>query len=137
MTVTNYLCIGCPMGCHLEVEHKEEEIIEIRGSSCKRGKEFAQQEHTDPRRMVTTTVRVLGGLWPKLPVKTTEAIPKGKVVELCKELLPHTPDRSRENGRYHTEKRAWHRNRCRRVPGYAGHPAGLSVEGETSISNRA
>ncbi len=86
MTVTNYLCIGCPMGCHLEVEHKEEEIIEIRGSSCKRGKEFAQQEHTDPRRMVTTTVRVLGGLWPKLPVKTTEAIPKGKVVELCKEL---------------------------------------------------
>lgn len=83
---TNYLCIGCPLGCHLEVEHTENEIIEVRGQSCKRGQKFAEQEHIDPRRMVTTTIRISGGLWPKLPVKTREAIPKDLIIPLCNSL---------------------------------------------------
>ena len=86
MSITHYLCIGCPLGCRLEVEDDGNKIVEVRGQSCKRGKDFAEQEHTDPRRMVTTTVRIEGGVWPKLPVKTRAPIPKGKVVELCREL---------------------------------------------------
>lgn len=86
MTLTHYLCIGCPMGCRLEVEDDGDSIVEVRGFSCKRGKEFAQQEHTDPRRMVTTTVAVEGGDLPRLPVKTREAIAKTKVVELANAL---------------------------------------------------
>jgi CxxC motif-containing protein len=49
-------------------------------------KEFAIQEHTDPRRVVTTTVRVTEGVWPRLPVKTAGAIPKGKLLPLCRAL---------------------------------------------------
>ncbi len=90
--LTNYLCIGCPLGCRLEVEEDGTQIVEIRGQGCKRGKTFAEQEHTDPRRMVTTTLRTRGGLWPKLPVKTVAPIPKGRVVELCKELHKLTLD---------------------------------------------
>lgn len=84
----NYLCIGCPLGCHLEVDEEESDkkIVEIRGFSCKRGKEYAAEEHVDPRRMVTTSVRVINGVWAKLPVKSTRSIPKGRVMEFCEEL---------------------------------------------------
>ncbi len=86
MQVTNYLCIGCPMGCHLEVIEDGDEPLKVKGFSCKRGIDFAKQEHTDPRRMMTTTVRVENGLLPKLPVKTREPIPKDKVVDVCNAL---------------------------------------------------
>lgn len=81
-----YLCIGCPLGCRLEVAEDETGEIEVRGNSCKRGLEFARQEHRDPRRMVATTVRVAGGRWARVPVKTVAAVPKGEVVRLCRVL---------------------------------------------------
>jgi CxxC motif-containing protein len=84
--VTHYLCTGCPLGCRLEVEHEGDEIVEIRGFSCKRGKTFAEQEFSDPRRSVSTTVRVEGGRWARLPVKTAAQIPKDRVEELCDTL---------------------------------------------------
>lgn len=86
-TITHYLCIGCPLGCRLEVEEgTHNDIIEIRGFACKRGKEFAEQEHTDPRRMVTTTVGIEGAWWPRLPVKTRTEIPKDLVLDMCRSL---------------------------------------------------
>jgi CxxC motif-containing protein len=82
-----YLCIGCPLGCRLEVDQDSHgDIIEIRGSSCRKGDRYAAQEHTDPRRGVTTTVAISGGLWPRLPVKTTGEIPKDQVLMACEEL---------------------------------------------------
>jgi CxxC motif-containing protein len=84
--VTHYLCTGCPLGCRLEVEYEEDEIVEVRGFSCKRGKTFAEQEFTDPRRSVATTVRVEGGLWARVPVKTAAEVPKDRIRELCDAL---------------------------------------------------
>jgi CxxC motif-containing protein len=85
--ITHYLCIGCPLGCRLEVEDDQEgTIVEIRGFACKRGEEYARQEHTDPRRFVTTTVTVVNGMWPRLPVKTAAPIPKESVPEVCEAL---------------------------------------------------
>jgi len=82
-----YLCIGCPLGCRLEVdEDSQGEIIEVRGSSCRKGDRYAAQEHTDPRRNLTTTVAVSGGLWPRLPVKTAGDIPKDLLRDACEEL---------------------------------------------------
>lgn len=87
MALTNYLCIGCPLGCHLEVDDDDDRnVLEVRGMACKRGEKFAKQEHTDPRRMMTTTIRISGGMWPKLPVKTIAPLPKDMVVQVCREL---------------------------------------------------
>ncbi len=85
--VTHYLCIGCPLGCRLEVEEDESgEIVEVRGFACRKGKVFAEREHTDPRRMVTTTVDVSGGLWARLPVRTREEILKDQVWDVVRLL---------------------------------------------------
>ena len=88
VTTYAYLCIGCPLGCRLELDEKEGgDIVEVRGFSCRRGKEYAVQEHTDPRRLVTTTVAIEGSLWPRLPVKTTAQVPKDQVRDVCRALL--------------------------------------------------
>lgn len=86
-TFTTYLCIGCPLGCRLEVEEDlSHEIVEVRGHRCRKGERFARQEHVDPRRMLTTTVAVRGGRLARLPVRTADAIPKDLVLPLCEQL---------------------------------------------------
>lgn len=83
----SYLCIGCPLGCRLEVDESPEgDILEVRGFACRKGKDYAVQEHTDPRRLVTTTVAVDGARWPRLPVRTVEAVPKDRVRDVCRAL---------------------------------------------------
>ena len=81
---TSYLCIGCPLGCRLEVEENEQhDVVEVRGHHCKKGERFARQEHIDPRRMLATTVAVRGGRLARLPVRTADTIPKDLVMPLC------------------------------------------------------
>ncbi|MCD6582487.1 MAG: DUF1667 domain-containing protein [Desulfuromusa sp.] len=84
--IRHLTCIGCPMGCPLELTIVDGEILEITGNECKRGEEYARQEFSDPRRMVSTTVTCISGLWPRLPVKTAEAVPKDKVIAVVTEL---------------------------------------------------
>lgn len=85
--VTHYLCIECPLGCRLEAEEDTDgNIVEVRGSACKKGKTFAEREHTDPRRMVTATVAIAGGFWPRLPVRTLAEVPKDRVWDVVKLL---------------------------------------------------
>lgn len=83
---TELICITCPMGCTLDVTHEGDTIIEVDGATCKRGEDYAQEELTDPHRMVTTTVRVAGGLHPLLPVYTSAPIPKGRIFDLLEEI---------------------------------------------------
>lgn len=74
------------MGCSIRVTLKNGNVENIIGFTCRRGKEYAIQEVTDPRRIVTSTVRVSGGTLPVVSVKTMQAIPKGKIFE-CMEAL--------------------------------------------------
>ena len=83
---TKIICITCPMGCTLEVTHDGKTITKVEGEQCKRGKEYAQAELTDPRRMVTSTVKVKGGVHPLVPVYTAAPIPKPKIFDLLAEL---------------------------------------------------
>jgi len=80
------ICITCPMGCTLEVTHEGDTVIDVDGATCKRGENYAKEELTDPRRMVTTTVRVAGGLHPLIPVYTSAPIPKARIFDLLEEI---------------------------------------------------
>ena len=84
--ITKMICITCPVGCTLEVSHEGETIISIEGDTCKRGIDYAEAELTDPRRMVTSTVKVRDGVHPLVPVYTAAPIPKPLIFDLLVEL---------------------------------------------------
>lgn len=87
LATRSYLCIGCPLGCRLEVDESPVgDIVEVRGFACRKGREYAIQEHDDPRRLVTTTVAVDGARWPRLPVRTVDPVPKDRVRDVCRAL---------------------------------------------------
>lgn len=79
-------CIGCPLGCTLLVELKDNGEISVSGSSCKIGESYAIKECTNPTRIVTTTVLVKNGIYPTVSVKTEKDIPKNLVFDCLKEL---------------------------------------------------
>ncbi|MGB9833770.1 MAG: DUF1667 domain-containing protein [bacterium] len=83
---TKIICITCPVGCSLVVTHEDQKVIKVEGNQCRKGIEYAQNELKDPRRMVTTTVKVKGGLHPLVPVYTSAPIPKPLIFELIKKL---------------------------------------------------
>lgn len=80
-------CIVCPMGCELLITLKDStEVIKVAGNRCNRGEGYAIREITDPRRVLTTTVAVEGAAEPLLPVRTVEAIPKGRLFDAMEVL---------------------------------------------------
>jgi len=81
-----FVCIGCPVGCPLELAHEGDQIIEIAGNDCRRGEKYAKQEFTDPRRSLSTTVAISGAVWGRLPVKTTGQVPKHRVLEAARAI---------------------------------------------------
>ena len=82
--MTNLICIVCPKGCHLKVD--EENGCSVTGNSCPRGAEYGRVELTRPTRVVTSTVRCTGGLYPRCPVKTDRPIPKELVFQVMEAL---------------------------------------------------
>lgn len=74
--VASLICISCPMGCRLTVDHTDKNNVIVTGNTCPRGAEYAKNEVTAPKRTVTASVRVVGGTIPKVSVKTSEPIPK-------------------------------------------------------------
>lgn len=72
-------CVRCPRGCQIAVEVENNEAVSVSGNGCMRGESYARNEVKDPRRVVTTTVRVEGGIDPVVPVKTNGDIPKDKM----------------------------------------------------------
>lgn len=75
------ICVTCPKGCTLVVTRDGQTVIDVE-NGCKRGYAYAQQELTDPRRMVASSVRLKGGLHPLLPVYTSAPFPKPRIPEL-------------------------------------------------------
>ena len=87
MAEVKNICIRCPRGCEIVTTlDGYGNITHIEGNFCRLGKEYVQGEMTDPRRIVTSTVRVKNGEKPLVPVWTEKPIPKAKVLELSEAL---------------------------------------------------
>ena len=78
------VCIVCPKGCRLHVD--EENDYAVTGNSCPRGAEYGHNEIKNPTRVLTSTVKLNGGLYRRCPVKTDRAVPKGKLMEIMQAL---------------------------------------------------
>jgi CxxC motif-containing protein len=78
-------CIVCPTGCQIQAISKGSDIV-FEGYTCKRGLEYAQQEYFEPKRILTTTIRVENGFLPLIPVRTSKPILKEKLNEALNEI---------------------------------------------------
>jgi len=79
-------CIICPMGCKAKVTIKNGKISKIGDIECSRGEEYVIRELETPMRDFFTTVRIKGASTPVLPVRSTQPIPKDKIMDCALEL---------------------------------------------------
>ena len=81
----NIVCIVCPIGCRMTATETEGGL-KVTGYKCKKGITYAQEEITNPLRMVCTTVKIKGGLHPVIPVKTDKPIPEKYKLDVVKAI---------------------------------------------------
>ena len=83
-TIKELICICCPKGCHLRVDTAND--YAVTGNACPNGAAYGKEELTHPTRIITSTVRITGGLYPRCPVKTAQAVPKEKMFSVMAAL---------------------------------------------------
>ncbi|MBU3092024.1 DUF1667 domain-containing protein [Clostridium sp. CF011] len=79
-------CIVCPNGCELTLELEENIIKNVTGASCKKGIAYATQEIQNPKRTISSLVKVNNGEMPLVSVRTTTSIPKNRIFDVMKEI---------------------------------------------------
>ena len=77
-----FTCIVCPRGCTLMIDDDKN----VSGNSCPRGKEYALNEITNPKRTITTTIRVRNRVDTLVSVKTSESVPKELIYKIMEEI---------------------------------------------------
>lgn len=80
------VCIVCPRGCRIKASRAADGSVEVTGNTCPRGMEYARNEFSAPRRMLTSTVAVSGSEIKRLPVITSAPIPKERIFDVMAEL---------------------------------------------------
>ena len=77
-----FICIECPKGCHLKVDDE----LNVTGNTCPRGKKYAINEITCPKRVITSTCVIKSKLVSRLPVMSENELPKEKMFDVVKEI---------------------------------------------------
>ncbi len=77
-------CIECPIGCELKVQMEGSEVLSVTGNACPRGKMYAMNETTCPKRVVTSTVRAENGVM--VPVKTDVPVKKSEIFAVMEKI---------------------------------------------------
>lgn len=80
------ICINCPLGCSLTVTVRNGKAVKVEGNTCPKGEAYGKKEVTNPTRILTSTVRVSGGVQPVVSVKTASDIPKEKIMDCARAL---------------------------------------------------
>lgn len=77
------ICIVCPIGCNLSIDLNS---LEVTGNKCPRGEVYAKEELINPKRVITSTVKIEGGIHRRVPVKTEDSIPKSLNFKCMEEI---------------------------------------------------
>ena len=88
------ICINCPLGCHLSVDDTDVSNVKVTGNTCQRGVTYAVSEVTAPKRMVTSSVPVVGSATKRVSVKTSAPIDKNLIFQCLQEvksITAHAP----------------------------------------------
>lgn len=75
MIKKEFVCISCPLGCQLSVTKKNNGQIIVKGNNCPNGIKYAKEEMSNPKRILTTTVKTTFKDKIRISVKTDKEIP--------------------------------------------------------------
>ena len=81
-----FTCIMCPLGCSLEVTEENAQVIDVKGNTCPKGREYAVQEVTAPMRNIASSIRIDGGELPLASVRLSAPIPKKDIFRAMEEI---------------------------------------------------
>ena len=81
-----FTCIVCPTSCVVHAEWNDTDLQSTDHAQCKLACEYVRGEVFDPRRTVTSTVRVDDGDLPLVSVKTDPPVPKATMFEVMQHL---------------------------------------------------
>ncbi len=75
-------CVVCPIGCNLKVTMDGNgKFLSVTGNKCLKGAIYAKEEVTEPKRILPTNIKVVGGELPLVSVRTEKPIPKKLLFE--------------------------------------------------------
>ena len=74
-------CTVCPKGCLITAINGE-----LSGYQCERGLEYAKSETVNPVRNISSTVKIAGGRYSRVPVKTDKPIDKKNILNAAEQL---------------------------------------------------
>ncbi|MBS4535104.1 DUF1667 domain-containing protein [Clostridium sp. D2Q-14] len=82
------VCIVCPVGCRLTIteDSNSNNGYRVEGNNCPRGEKYGIKEVTNPTRVLTTTVKISGAHHDRIPVISSDGLPKKKLFE-CMEII--------------------------------------------------
>ena len=82
MKEKSMICIMCPVGCHVTIT----EDLVVTGNKCPRGKAYAIEELTCPKRILKTTFNTYSKRVPRLYVKSNKPIEKSLLFDALEKL---------------------------------------------------
>ncbi len=81
------VCIVCPNGCRMNVVLDEQNrVSSVENALCRNGRAYATDEILCPKRSITSTVPVSGGISPLVSVRSSSPIPREKIKGVIEEL---------------------------------------------------
>ena len=84
--INKLTCIECPAGCALSVTVENGKVLNVEGSKCPKGEQYAVAETENPVRILTSTVLTEGLYLKMVPVRTDGPIPKGSMFKAMEEV---------------------------------------------------
>ena len=78
-------CICCPKGCTVSLD-TQNPAETVKGFACLQGKNYAVEELICPKRTISSTAEIKGAAHPRIPVKTSQSIPKDMIFEVMAEI---------------------------------------------------
>ena len=74
-------CIICPIGCEISVIFKDTGFC-VKGNRCIKGEKYAIDEMVNPKRIITSTIKIKNGFLNRLPVRSDKSIPRDEIFKI-------------------------------------------------------
>ena len=78
-------CIMCPVSCELNVI-RNDDGIQVEGSQCGRGVDFAEEEILHPKRNLATSIPISGKNFRMLSILLSDRVSRHLLMDILKEI---------------------------------------------------